>query len=186
MRSIFSGTRGDGAEGGGMATLISLAGLPGSGKSTIGKQLSRMTGAVFLRVDEIEAVMWAHEPGRDLGPEGYQIAASLARSNLSLGHDVIVDCVNPWPMTRGMFAAAAQDVSAQFLGVELVCSNERLHRGRLESREPEVSGLSPVSWQDVLSRRYSIWDGADLRIDTALITVCEAVALIRDRLNELR
>lgn len=167
-----------------MATLISLAGLPGSGKSTIGKQLSRMIGAVFLRVDEIEAAMWAHEPGLDLGPEGYQIAASLARSNLSLSHDVIVDCVNPWPMMRGMFFSAAQEVSARFLGVELVCLNEGLHRGRLESREPEVSGLSPVSWQDVLSRRYSIWDEADLRIDTSLISVREALALIRGRLNE--
>ena len=72
------------------AVLISFAGLPGTGKTTIAKHLSLTTGAVYLRVDEIDAAIWAIDPDRDIGPESYHIAASLAASNLMLGHQV--DC----------------------------------------------------------------------------------------------
>ena len=38
-----------------MTVLIAFGGLPGTGKSTIARALSARTGAVFLRIDEIEA-----------------------------------------------------------------------------------------------------------------------------------
>ena len=37
--------------------LIEFGGLPGSGKSTLARRLADRTGAVLLRVDEIEAAM---------------------------------------------------------------------------------------------------------------------------------
>ena len=72
----------DGREGDAVATLVSFAGLPGSGKSTISRALSVATGAVYLRIDEIDAAIWALDPDRDIGPESYHIAAALAASNL--------------------------------------------------------------------------------------------------------
>ncbi|QIE45959.1 AAA family ATPase [Pseudohalocynthiibacter aestuariivivens] len=78
-----------------MVALISFAGLPGTGKSTISRALAMKAGAVYLRIDEIGAAIWAINPRRDIAPESYHIAAALAVSNLELGHATIVDCVNP-------------------------------------------------------------------------------------------
>ena len=163
-----------------MAKLISFAGLPGVGKTTIARLLSRLTGCVYLRIDEIEAALRRDDPGRDVGPDGYYAAAALAASNLELGHDVIVDCVNPWAITRQMFADAAERGAATgVIGVEIVCSDPAAHRGRVENRAGDVPGLVLPDWQKVVTREYAPWDGADLRIDTAHTTPEDAVRLIR-------
>lgn len=165
-----------------MAVLISFAGLPGAGKSTIAKELSRRTAAVYLRVDEIEAAIWALAPERDIGSEGYHIAAALAASNLDLGRSAIVDCVNPWAVTREIFAGAAARARAELLGVEVICSDLATHRRRVETRESEVPGLAPPDWPKVLARDYAPWREADLRIDTADTGVADAVSRILARL----
>lgn len=161
-----------------MAVLIAFAGLPGTGKSTIARALSVATGAVFLRIDEIEARIRAREPARDIGPEGYEIAAALAASNLALGHNAITDCVNPWPLTRAIFAEAARRGGARMLGVETRCSDAALHRARVEGRAADVPGLVLPTWQKVLERDYQPWEAADVRLDTARLTVPQAVAAI--------
>ena len=165
-----------------MATLIAFAGLPGTGKSTIAAALSKRTGAVFLRIDEIEASLRARGPSRDIGPEGYHVAAALAASNLRLGHDVITDCVNPWPLTRTIFAEAAERADAAMLGVEILCSDRAEHRRRVETRTLDIPGGSLPDWPAVEARDYTPWHDVDLHIDTATTPVAEAVSLILRRL----
>jgi predicted kinase len=161
-----------------MAVLVSFAGLPGTGKSTIARALSLRTGAVYLRVVEIEAAIWAIDPDRDIGPESYHIAAALAASNLELGHATIVDCVNPWDMTRRIFDGAAKRTGVRLLGVEIQCSDLGQHQARVEKRGMDVPGLTKPDWQKVVARDYSPWADADLRIDTAHVDVAKAVAEI--------
>ena len=162
-----------------MTTLISFAGLPGTGKSTISRALSIATGAVYLRIDEIDAAIWAIDPNRDIGPESYHIAAALAASNLELGHTTIIDCVNPWEITRDIFTVAAKRSNVRFLGVETTCSDTATHRARVEGREMDVPGLEKPDWQKVLSRDYAPWNSADVNLDMAKLTVTEAVAEIQ-------
>lgn len=165
-----------------MAVLISFAGLPGTGKSTIAKALSVATGAVFLRIDEIETSIRARDPAGDIGPEGYEIAAALAASNLALGHSAITDCVNPWALTRALFADAARRAGVRMLGVETYCSDPAVHRARVEGRTADVPGARLSTWQKVFDRDYTPWEAADVRIDTARLTVPEALAVIRAHL----
>ncbi|OOY05944.1 hypothetical protein BMI87_07625 [Thioclava sp. F28-4] len=165
-----------------LATLISFAGLPGTGKSTISRALSVATGAVYLRIDEIDAAIWAIDPDRDIGPESYHIAAALAASNLDLGHTTIIDCVNPWEITREIFTAAAKRSKASFLGVEAICSDPVTHRARVEGREMDVPGLEKPDWQKVLSRDYTPWAAADVKLDMARLPVSDAVAEIERHL----
>lgn len=166
--------------------LIAIAGLPGTGKSTIARILSRQTGAVFLRIDEIETAIRMFEERHEIGPEGYHVAAALAASNLELGHDVIVECVNPWTLTRDIFRAAARRAGAPMVGVEMVCSDVAEHRRRVESRIADVPGLVLPDWEKVAARDYSPWLDADLRIDTVLTPPEVAAGWILDLLQSVK
>ena len=162
-----------------MNKLISFAGLPGVGKTTIARRLAREVGAVYLRVDEIEAAIWRHDPGRDLGPEGYHIAAALAVSNLELGLDAIIDCVNPWAITREIFSNAATRAKASIFRVEILCSDMKIHRRRVEARVADIDGLPLPNWEKVVSRDYVPWRNADFRIDTARLAPKDTVRRIQ-------
>ena len=145
--------------------LIALGGLPGVGKSTLAALLARRAGAVHLRVDTIEQAM--RNAGFTVsGPEGYLAARDLAEDNLRLGHTVIVDSVNPLETTRNYWRGTAADTGVELVEIEVVCSDERQHRRRVESRIAGVPGLVLPTWQQVLDRRYEPWPTAHV-VDTA-------------------
>jgi predicted kinase len=73
--------------------LIVFSGLPGTGKTTIARELACRIGAVYLRIDVIEQAL--RDAGMLPGASGYGVANALALSNLTVGHTVIADCVNP-------------------------------------------------------------------------------------------
>jgi adenylate kinase family enzyme len=69
--------------------LIVFSGLPGTGKTTIARQLAGQTKAVYLRIDTIEDMLSASEWVRvsdDMGPAGYEIAIAIAQDNLRAGN----------------------------------------------------------------------------------------------------
>ncbi|MEP3113691.1 AAA family ATPase [Nisaea sp.] len=157
-----------------MHTLISFAGLPGVGKTTVARHFARQQGILYLRVDEIEGVLMIDDPERDIGPAGYQIAAALAVTNLSLGLSSVIDCVNPWQLTRDIFQDAARKAKSAFFGIELYCSNQTEHRRRVETRHADIPGKALPDWQKVMARDYHPWTDADIRIDTAKLSAEQA------------
>ena len=69
-----------------MTMLFVFSGLPGSGKTTVARELARQTGAVYLRIDVIEqALRDAAVLAGDVGASGYSVANALALSNFALG-----------------------------------------------------------------------------------------------------
>ena len=68
------------------------------------------------------------------------------------------------------------------MGVELSCSDATVHRERVEGRELDIPGLAKPNWQEVVSRDYSPWIEADLKIDAATASVDDAVSAIMGRL----
>jgi predicted kinase len=161
--------------------LIIFSGLSGSGKTTISRELARQVGAVHLRIDSIEQAL--RNEGLHVEAEGYVAAYAVAEDNLRLGHRVIADSVNPWPLTRQAWRAVAERAGTAAIDVEIVCSDSAEHRRRVERRQADIPGHTLPTWEEVVARDYRPWDGERLQIDTAHVTVPDAVARIRARMR---
>lgn len=150
-----------------MGTIIVVSGLPGTGKTTLSAELTRALGATYLRVDAVETAL--ERAGIEPGPLGYAVVHELAQSNLLLGRDVVVDLVNPWPLTRSMWADLAAATGARYAVFECFVADEVEHRRRVEARQPDLEGQTVPTWQDVIERDYYPWDeerdGPRVRID---------------------
>ena len=154
--------------------LIAFGGLPAVGKSALSTALARRIGAVHLRIDTIEQAM--RNAGFTVsGPEGYLAARDLAEDNLRIGHTVIVDSVNPLPITRAYWHETAASMDVELVEIEVVCSDVREHRRRVESRHSDIQGLVLPNWQQVLDRPYEPWPTAHV-IDTAGHTAEESLS----------
>ncbi|QHD07428.1 AAA family ATPase [Pseudomonas sp. R76] len=159
--------------------LIVFSGLPGTGKTTLAREVARQAGAVYLRIDVIEqALRGSGVLAGDVGASGYDVANALALSNLRLGHKVVADCVNPVKESRAAWQAVATAAGVELLDIQVVCSDRQEHRRRVESRAGDIPGLVPPSWQSVTAHEYEVWDEVPLTVDTAIVTVDQAVALI--------
>jgi predicted kinase len=162
----------------GKPTLIVFGGLPGAGKTTLGRTLARKIGAVHIRIDTIEQAIRASRVVNDLEDVGYRVGYALALDNLRLGLDVVADSVNPWGLTRQAWRGVARDAGVTSLEVEVICSDAAEHRRRVETRPQDIPGHIHPTWQKVIERDYQPWDGERLVIDTAGRTVETGVAEI--------
>ncbi|WP_273242527.1 AAA family ATPase [Hyphomonas atlantica corrig.] len=169
-----------------MPVLICFSGLPGVGKTTIGKALGLRLPSTYLRVDVVESALRESvlkiDPCEDVG---YLAICAIARSNLKLGNNVIADTVNPLPETRSLWARTAQDAGAELFNVEVVCSDPDTHRARVETRTADIKGHPLPDWDRVQNRDYHVWETPDLRLDSAVLSVDDSVATILRCLREL-
>lgn len=158
--------------------LLVLGGLPGTGKTTLARAWAAARGAAHVRVDTIEQAL-VRSGTAQIGPEGYAAAYALAADQLALGLDVVADSVNPLPVTRKAWRAAARAVGADVLEVELTCPAPEL-RGRVETREADIKGHQLPDWASVQGSDYQPWPDSDLTLDTSTHQVTHLVALIED------
>ncbi len=164
--------------------LIVFSGLPGTGKTTIARELARRTGAVYLRIDVIEqALREAAVLADDVGASGYHVANTLALSNLRLGHRVVADCVNPLEESREAWRDVAAAAGVELLDIQVICSDRQEHQRRVETRVGDIPGLVPPTWQSVTAHEYTAWTQPPLTLDTASVTPAQSVALILERLS---
>jgi predicted kinase len=170
--------------------LIIFSGLPGTGKSTISRELAKQIdgGAMHLRIDSIEHVIFNSPSLKgEVYDVGYRIAYAVAADNLRLGRTVISDSVNDIAITRESWHDVAIRCGVRWRDVEVICSDIEEHRRRVESRVSDIEGFKLPTWAKVESREYERWpvesDAERIVIDTAKLSVEEAVARIRSRLR---
>ena len=165
--------------------LIVLSGLPGTGKTTIGKALVAKRSAAYVRVDEIEHALRQHSGfDQEIGAAGYLVAFAIASSNLKLGNLVIADCVNPVPESRHGWRDVVRAIEgARLVEVEIICSDETEHRRRVEERAPDIIGFTVPTWSSVTSHDYVPWIEPHLIVDTAFLSALDAVLEIERQLD---
>lgn len=151
-------------------TLVVVSGLPGSGKSTLATHVASALGASLYSVDQIEATLWRAGigPEQRSGYAAYDLLGVLSEQALRQGRSVLVDAVSAYEGIRAMWRAAASDTASALRVIHCVCSDEKLHRRRLESRERDLPGFAEPSWADVrdVARRFEPWRDEHLLIDT--------------------
>jgi predicted kinase len=135
--------------------LVVMMGLPGCGKSAVAEGVARALGAPVFSVDPLEATLIRAGITRELRSDyaAYDLAATLARSQLSLGQSAVVDAVNSIELVRAWWRDMAAEFGVPRPLIECVCSDEDLHRRRVERRNRNMDGfIYEPSWADVEAR----------------------------------
>jgi len=145
--------------------LYILSGLPASGKSTIAELLARRLGAAYVRIDTVEQAL-RELCSVDVQAEGYQLAYRVAADNLRLGISVVSDSCNPIELTRREWERTATDAGAEYVNIEIRCSDRQEHRRRVETRRRTVPGLRLPTWQEVVERQYDHWTADRVILET--------------------
>ena len=162
--------------------LYIFSGLPGTGKTTIAKAIAGHIRAAYFRLDTIEHGL-REVCSLDVQGEGYRLAYRIVADNLQLGNDVVVDCCNPWALTREEWQSIALENDSDFVNVEIVCTDKREHRARIERRRNDITGFTLPTWEEVQSREYQPWDRDFICIDTSGRTINACIAELLAKLS---
>jgi predicted kinase len=165
-----------------MPLLVVFGGLPGSGESTLARELARRLSASYIRIDTIEQALKA--AGLAVGATGYVVANALAAENLRLDRTVIADCVNPVLASRQAWRETARRYQARLVEIETICSDLAEHRRRVESRIADIEGLIQPTWREVMDRSYEPWDRDRLVVDTAGKSIGALVDVVEAHVRE--
>lgn len=167
--------------------LVVVSGLPGTGKTTVARRVAREERAAYVRIDTVETAIGRAEGacatsnGWDDAP-GYVVGHAVARDQLAVGLDVVVEAVNALEARRAAWRDVGRRAGAHVVEVEVTCSDIDEHRRRVESREPDLEGLRQPTWAEVVAREHEPWTDDHLLLDTAVLTVEESVRTVRDRI----
>jgi len=161
--------------------LIIFGGLPGSGKTTIARELARQIGATYVRIDSIEqALRDSGAVTTALNDAGYRVGYAIAEDNLRLDRTVVADSVNPLCLTRDAWLEVAKKAQVDAVEIEVKCSDADEHRRRVETRTSDVSRLRLPTWEEVLCREYDAWNREHFVIDTAARTITQSITMVRE------
>ena len=150
--------------------LIVISGLPGTGKSSLADALGRNLGMPVFAADWVQATLKRSHLGigaERLGFAGYELLSMLAERQLRLGQSAILDSVASIEPVREAWRRSAAIYGARWRVIECICSDEAVHRKRLENRQRDIPGWPELEWREVERvREYFVpWTDERLILD---------------------
>ena len=148
-----------------------FTGLPGTGKSTLAAAAARLLHCPVFAKDVVEAALWRSEigpaQGIPTGWAGYALLTTLAESQLDVGQSAVLDSVATFERIRTRWRELAIARGGAFVTIHTVCSDEVVHRRRVETRRRNIPGWPELTWEHVqeVRSRYEA-PKADLVLDT--------------------
>jgi predicted kinase len=156
---------------------IQMSGFPGSGKSTLSREIAKRTGAVLIDHDIVktallDSIREAPIDNQSAGRISYNIDWSLIDFHLSQGRDVIFDspCLYDEMLAKG--TDLSRKYKAKYKYIECYLDNMSEINFRLQNRERKISQIDMVSSEEAFraalesSRKPS--DHKYLVVDTSL------------------
>ena len=143
-----------------MPTVVAFTGLPGTGKSTLADLLARAIGAPSIAGDWLLGALAPHGVLNGLDRPAYlalyhDLIERLVLRQLMLGQSAVVDgLVTDAVVAR--WQQLAERFGARLFVVECVCSDEALHRRRVEGRERKIPGWHEIGWDHVERMRAEL------------------------------
>jgi len=134
-------------------TVLVITGLPGTGKSTLAESIAKLVGVPAFSGDWL---LGAIAPSDVLnGVERpvvrgiyERLLSSLLTRQLMLGQSAVLDCIATDDFIEG-WSAIADQYGARLVTVECVCSDETLHRSRIDGRRRNIPGWHEIDWTHV-------------------------------------
>jgi predicted kinase len=140
---------------------ISVTGLQGTGKTTLAKALGKALDATVISRDPLmDALLAGGVPlnadpatgAKGVGELGYDLQATLLRTQLEMGQSVVLECVVGWQI-REQWRQVAESAGATYWLIDTVCSDPKMHRQRFEARGPTQRGDWILTWDAVEANR---------------------------------
>lgn len=157
-----------------------MAGLPGTGKSTIAGLIGARLRAAVVSVDPIEAAILTAgiDDDQPTGLAAYLVAETLAESVLDAGQSIIVDAVNAVGPARDQWVELARRQGTELRFVEVFCSDADLHRTRLAARKRDLPRLAEPTWHAVEQslEDYAEWTGQSAEVRRVTLDTSQPVA----------
>jgi len=154
--------------------LVLVTGLPGSGKSTLADDAAVILDAPVLSHDwvmsglrpypGVEEAMDAMDPPGH-GAVGWSILCAFARAELRRHRSVVLDGVAR-PREVELCGQVSEEEKAGLVVILVHCSDQAVHRSRIEHRDRAIPGWYEVTWDDV-QRSRSRWSPPD-QVDLSL------------------
>jgi predicted kinase len=135
---------------------ILVSGWTGAGKSTMANELAARVGASVVSFDWVMSGLrvfdgvWSvvEMPVEHQRSVGWSLMGRVIEQQLRRGASVVADLVAREAVVAE-WGLLAQRYGANFSVIECVCSDEALHRSRVEGRHRDIPGWYELTWDRV-------------------------------------
>ncbi len=174
-----------------MTKLIIVCGLPGSGKTTLAKELSKKLGIVCICKDDIKEKLYESmkfstlEDSKRIGKPSIDIMLHLAEQQLANGLDIIIESpfnfLEDYPLFKSWKEKYGLDLYSVICLIDFNERKKRFLKRKRHNAHHDTQRISDHLLNDVTEYNYAMIPGKQIRI----ITNKKVEELVQDVIKEM-